>query len=119
MPAQARKDPHATATAIDRSGAAMRSIPGTARPTADLVRAAQAGERRALDELVAGEFARVYNVVGRALNGHADVDDVVQETLVRVSRFSCTFGRGAATRCASRSCRPTCRTREATSPRVP
>ena len=28
----------------------------------------------------------VYNVVGRALRGHADVDDVVQETMLRVVR---------------------------------
>ncbi|MET7652212.1 sigma-70 family RNA polymerase sigma factor [Streptomyces sp. NPDC005486] len=44
---------------------------------------AQAGDRRALDELVAGWLPLVYNVVGRALNGHADVDDVVQETMLR------------------------------------
>ncbi|MGW7527414.1 RNA polymerase sigma factor [Streptomyces sp. NPDC054783] len=45
--------------------------------------AAQAGDRRALDELVAGWLPLVYNIVGRALNGHADVDDVVQETMLR------------------------------------
>ncbi|MFD9393906.1 sigma-70 family RNA polymerase sigma factor [Streptomyces sp. NPDC060000] len=44
---------------------------------------AQAGDRRALDELVAGWLPLVYNIVGRALNGHADVDDVVQETMLR------------------------------------
>ncbi|SES16741.1 RNA polymerase sigma factor, sigma-70 family [Streptomyces sp. yr375] len=44
---------------------------------------AQAGDRQALDELVAGWLPLVYNVVGRALNGHADVDDVVQETMLR------------------------------------
>ncbi|MCG7204396.1 RNA polymerase sigma factor [Streptomyces arenae] len=47
------------------------------------VAAAQAGDRRALDELVEGWLPLVYNVVGRALNGHADVDDVVQETMLR------------------------------------
>ncbi|MEH0514646.1 sigma-70 family RNA polymerase sigma factor [Streptomyces sp. B21-079] len=47
------------------------------------VAAAQAGDRDALDELVAGWLPLVYNVVGRALNGHADVDDVVQETMLR------------------------------------
>nr|WP_222109709.1 sigma-70 family RNA polymerase sigma factor [Streptomyces cupreus] len=36
-----------------------------------------------MDELVAGWLPLVYNVVGRALNGHADVDDVVQETMLR------------------------------------
>lgn len=48
-----------------------------------VVTAAQAGDRRALDELVAGWLPLVYNIVGRALNGHADVDDVVQETMLR------------------------------------
>ncbi|MFI6036173.1 RNA polymerase sigma factor [Streptomyces sp. NPDC051315] len=47
------------------------------------VAAAQAGDRHALDELVAGWLPLVYNIVGRALNGHADVDDVVQETMLR------------------------------------
>ncbi|MDQ0686572.1 RNA polymerase sigma factor (sigma-70 family) [Streptomyces achromogenes] len=47
------------------------------------ITAAQAGDREALDELVAGWLPLVYNVVGRALNGHADVDDVVQETMLR------------------------------------
>ncbi|MGW5653515.1 RNA polymerase sigma factor [Streptomyces humi] len=47
------------------------------------VAAAQAGDRQALDELVEGWLPLVYNVVGRALNGHADVDDVVQETMLR------------------------------------
>ncbi|MFF5980011.1 RNA polymerase sigma factor [Streptomyces olindensis] len=48
-----------------------------------VITAAQAGDRQALDELVAGWLPLVYNVVGRALNGHADVDDVVQETMLR------------------------------------
>ncbi|MFF2125961.1 RNA polymerase sigma factor [Streptomyces olivochromogenes] len=48
-----------------------------------IIGAAQAGDRRALDELVAGWLPLVYNIVGRALNGHADVDDVVQETMLR------------------------------------
>ncbi|MFJ1971514.1 RNA polymerase sigma factor [Streptomyces sp. NPDC087903] len=47
------------------------------------IAAAQAGDRQALDELVAGWLPLVYNIVGRALNGHADVDDVVQETMLR------------------------------------
>ncbi|MEV0176897.1 sigma-70 family RNA polymerase sigma factor [Streptomyces sp. NPDC050803] len=49
----------------------------------DTIAAAQAGDRRALEELVEGWLPLVYNVVGRALNGHADVDDVVQETMLR------------------------------------
>ncbi|WP_031108145.1 RNA polymerase sigma factor, partial [Streptomyces sp. NRRL S-146] len=48
-----------------------------------VITAAQAGDRRALDELVEGWLPLVYNIVGRALNGHADVDDVVQETMLR------------------------------------
>ncbi|NGO41360.1 RNA polymerase sigma factor [Streptomyces ureilyticus] len=47
------------------------------------IAAAQAGDRQALDELVKGWLPLVYNIVGRALNGHADVDDVVQETMLR------------------------------------
>ena len=54
--------------------------------TADLVVAAQADDPQALDDLVAAYLPLVYNLVGRALNGHADVDDVVQETMLRVVR---------------------------------
>ncbi|MEU4210554.1 sigma-70 family RNA polymerase sigma factor [Streptomyces sp. NPDC026206] len=49
-----------------------------------LVEAARAGNTAAQDELVASHLPLVYNIVGRALNGHADVDDVVQETMLRV-----------------------------------
>ncbi|MFE9920012.1 sigma-70 family RNA polymerase sigma factor [Streptomyces sp. NPDC005774] len=38
---------------------------------------------RAQDELVAAHLPLVYNIVGRALNGHPDVEDVVQETMLR------------------------------------
>src|SRR5918993_5727248 len=48
-----------------------------------LVRGAGAGDQRARDQLVAAYLPLVYNVVGRALDGHADVDDVVQETMLR------------------------------------
>jgi RNA polymerase sigma factor (sigma-70 family) len=50
------------------------------------VRAAQAGDARALDRLLASYLPLVYNIVGRALSGHADVDDVVQETMLRAVR---------------------------------
>ncbi|MFD7319520.1 sigma-70 family RNA polymerase sigma factor [Streptomyces sp. NPDC059875] len=53
---------------------------------ADLVVAAQAGDDRAREELIAAYLPLVYNIVGRALSGHADADDVVQETLLRVVR---------------------------------
>ncbi|GAA3148290.1 sigma-70 family RNA polymerase sigma factor [Streptomyces rectiviolaceus] len=48
-----------------------------------LVTAAQTGDQHAQDQLVAGYLPLVYNIVGRALDGHADVDDVVQETMLR------------------------------------
>ncbi|MFI0742148.1 RNA polymerase sigma factor [Streptomyces sp. NPDC021100] len=51
---------------------------------AALVEAARTGDTAAQDELVAACLPLVYNIVGRALNGHADVDDVVQETMLRV-----------------------------------
>ncbi|MFC1401683.1 MULTISPECIES: sigma-70 family RNA polymerase sigma factor [Streptacidiphilus] len=50
------------------------------------VLAARAGDARALDLLVAESLPLVYNIVGRALDGHPDTDDVVQETLLRVVR---------------------------------
>ncbi|MET7861959.1 sigma-70 family RNA polymerase sigma factor [Micromonospora taraxaci] len=60
---------------------------GRALPDAGLVVAARQGDQRALDDVVAASLPLVYNIVGRALRGHADVDDVVQETLVRVIRY--------------------------------
>ncbi|MFJ4775841.1 sigma-70 family RNA polymerase sigma factor [Streptomyces sp. NPDC088762] len=51
--------------------------------TAELVAAARAGDPRAQDELVATHLPLVYNIVGRALNGSCDVDDVVQDTMLR------------------------------------
>ncbi|GII34008.1 sigma-70 family RNA polymerase sigma factor [Planotetraspora mira] len=63
-------------------------MPGTGRggPDTAMVEAARGGDQRALDALVADSLPLVYNIVGRALNGHNDVDDVVQETLLRVVR---------------------------------
>ncbi|MDF2704803.1 MAG: sig20 [Nonomuraea muscovyensis] len=57
-----------------------------ARPTYEVetVLAARAGDRRAVDELVTAYLPLVYNIAGRAMNGHPDVDDVVQETMSRV-----------------------------------
>ncbi len=48
--------------------------------------AAQRGDRTALDGLAAACLPLVYNIVGRAMNGHPDVDDVVQETMLRAVR---------------------------------
>jgi RNA polymerase sigma factor (sigma-70 family) len=55
-------------------------------PGADTVIAAQRGDRKALDSLISAYLPLLYNIVGRAMNGHADVDDIVQETLLRVIR---------------------------------
>lgn len=52
-------------------------------PGRGTVEAAQRGDMRAQDELVSAHLPLVYNIVGRALNGHPDVDDVVQETMLR------------------------------------
>ncbi|MFF5858858.1 sigma-70 family RNA polymerase sigma factor [Streptomyces sp. NPDC012751] len=51
--------------------------------TAGLVNAARAGDPAAQDALVGTYLPLVYNIVGRALNGSVDVDDVVQETMLR------------------------------------
>ena len=59
---------------------------GRRAPDPLMVAAARDGDARALDSLVADVLPLVYNIVGRALDGHADVDDVVQETLLRVVR---------------------------------
>ncbi|GHJ43004.1 hypothetical protein Cs7R123_03460 [Catellatospora sp. TT07R-123] len=48
-----------------------------------LVRAAQEGSEAAFAQLISVHLPVLRGFVGRALNGHADVDDVVQETLVR------------------------------------
>ena len=56
------------------------------QPDISTVLAAQAGDPAAIDRLIAGYLPLVYTIVGRALEGHADVDDVVQEVLLRVLR---------------------------------
>lgn len=53
------------------------------RRTTALVEAARAGDAHARDELVRAYLPLVHNIVGRALDGHADTDDIVQETMVR------------------------------------
>jgi RNA polymerase sigma factor (sigma-70 family) len=54
--------------------------------TQSLVRDAQAGHTDALEELLAEHLPLVYNIIGRALAGHPDVDDVVQDTMLRAIR---------------------------------
>ncbi|MFG3408286.1 sigma-70 family RNA polymerase sigma factor [Streptomyces sp. NPDC048142] len=58
---------------------------GKDHPTV-LIAAAQGGDQRAQDQLVSAYLPLLYNVVGRALEGHADVDDVVQETVLHMLR---------------------------------
>lgn len=55
----------------------------TGEPPVTTVIAARDGRPEALDELVSGYLPLVYNIVGRAIGGHPDVDDVVQDTMVR------------------------------------
>jgi RNA polymerase sigma factor (sigma-70 family) len=50
------------------------------------VAAAQAGDRRALDELTAAYLPLVYTIVRRGLGAHPDVDDVVQDVMLRALR---------------------------------
>ena len=51
-----------------------------------LVAAAQAGDTRAMDELLGTSLPLVYTIVRRTLNGHADADDVVQDIMLRAFR---------------------------------
>ncbi|MFJ9434171.1 sigma-70 family RNA polymerase sigma factor [Streptomyces sp. NPDC101490] len=53
------------------------------RRTTALVEAARAGDAHAKDALVRAYLPLVHNIVGRALDGHADTDDIVQEAMVR------------------------------------
>lgn len=53
---------------------------------AALIVAAQSGDRRALDELVMVYLPLVYTIVGRAMGERSDVDDVVQEIMLRAVR---------------------------------
>jgi len=50
------------------------------------VTAAMRGNQTALDGLVASCLPLVYNIVGRSMDGHPDVDDVVQETMLHAVR---------------------------------
>ncbi|MBM2618827.1 sigma-70 family RNA polymerase sigma factor [Actinoplanes sp. LDG1-06] len=51
-----------------------------------LVHKAQSGDLAARDTLIAEHLPLIYNIVGRALDGHPDVDDLVQETMLRAVR---------------------------------
>ncbi|MFE3072473.1 RNA polymerase sigma factor [Streptomyces sp. NPDC059247] len=56
---------------------------GDERRTTALVEAARAGDAHAEDTLVRAYPPLVHDIVGRALDGHADTDDTVQEAMVR------------------------------------
>ncbi|MFE9425006.1 sigma-70 family RNA polymerase sigma factor [Kitasatospora sp. NPDC006697] len=49
----------------------------------ELADRARAGDPTARQELLGDHLPLVYNIVGRALDGHHDTDDVVQETMLR------------------------------------
>jgi RNA polymerase sigma factor (sigma-70 family) len=53
---------------------------------ADLVRAAQAGDRSARDDLVAAHLPMVYTIVRQVLGSHPDADDVTQDVMLRALR---------------------------------
>ncbi|HEX3388985.1 MAG TPA: sigma-70 family RNA polymerase sigma factor [Streptosporangiaceae bacterium] len=61
-------------------------VPRSGGPGVQTVIAAQAGDAEALDSLLSSYLPLIYNIVGRGLSGHADVDDVVQETMLRAVR---------------------------------
>ncbi|SDT60488.1 sigma-70 family RNA polymerase sigma factor [Actinoplanes derwentensis] len=49
----------------------------------ELVRDAQRGRTGARDQLFSGHLPLIYNIIGRALRGHPDVDDLVQDTMLQ------------------------------------
>src|SRR4051812_42366671 len=51
-----------------------------------LVVAAQAGDRRALEDLMSTHLPLVYSIVRRAVGDDPDADDVVQEVVLRALR---------------------------------
>jgi len=55
-------------------------------PDEQIVTRALRGDRKALEELVTSSLPLLYNIIGRALNGHPDTDDVVQDTAIRLLR---------------------------------
>jgi RNA polymerase sigma factor (sigma-70 family) len=59
---------------------------GDPMPDAAVVEAARAGDTRALDALVGAYLPLVYNIVGRALDIPAEIDDVVQDVMLQTVR---------------------------------
>ncbi|XVV10035.1 sigma-70 family RNA polymerase sigma factor [Actinoplanes sp. CA-131856] len=58
----------------------------TSANMAELVTAARNGDGRALQRLIADHLPLVYNLVSAAMDDPADVDDVVQDTMLRAVR---------------------------------
>ena len=65
-----------------------RHSAGTASPLhgTELVDSARSGDPRAQAELFGRYLPLIYNIVGRGLHGHPDVDDVVQDTMLSAMR---------------------------------
>ncbi|MER6371466.1 sigma-70 family RNA polymerase sigma factor [Streptomyces mirabilis] len=61
-------------------------MPRHAAPAADVIAAARAGDRGALEELSSRTLPLVYSVAARAYPYRDDVDDIVQETMMRILR---------------------------------
>lgn len=55
-------------------------------PDAAVAEAARAGDPKALDTLVGAYLPLVYNIVGRALDRPAEIDDVVQDVMLNMVR---------------------------------
>jgi RNA polymerase sigma factor (sigma-70 family) len=79
----ARGGAYGLMTRADRSDRSDRVDRAACADETSLVVAAQAGDPRALDDLAATYLPLVYAIVRRALGELADVDDVVQETMLR------------------------------------
>jgi RNA polymerase sigma factor (sigma-70 family) len=62
----------------------MMRVGDTIRP--NLVVAARAGDRQAVDDLVAASLPLVYTIVRQALGDDPDTDDVVQDVMIRALR---------------------------------
>lgn len=63
---------------------------------AELVAAAQAGDRSALDELLRRHYSRIHAVCKRIAGGTRDADDAAQEAMIRIVRSLDRFdGRSA------------------------
>lgn len=70
----------------DRTAATDAVPGGTSSHDTALVRAAGAGDRAALEELLTACLPLVHRIVGRALHHRTDADDVVQEVMLRIVR---------------------------------